>query len=123
MTYKIDYAGLQSFLNTLTIHQIKDGTLVKAHTRNDIDMFYPTDEDKAKITLNQVIEYGMPFLVDAIGNDLSICILTRRKYKLPTGRVIQAKFDKTIIFNCREVYGTPINEYYVIPEKFITKVN
>lgn len=120
MRLRIDYNGLKEFLETLTYRGIKDGALVKAHARNDIDMFYKTNEEKSKITLNQVIEYGMPFLVDAIGNDLSVCVLTKRKYKLPTGRVIRAKFDRTIIDDCRTVLGSPVNNYYVIPDRFIT---
>ena len=110
MNYKIDYKGLKKFLETLTYRSIKDGALVKAHARNDIDFFYKTDEDKSKITLNQVIEYGQPFLVDAIGNDLSVCILTKRK-----------KFDTTIIDDCRKVLGSPVNNYYVIPDRFIVR--
>jgi hypothetical protein len=121
MNYKIDYKGLKEFLETLTYRSIKDGALVKAHARNDIDFFYKTDEDKSKITLNQVIEYGQPFLVDAIGNDLSVCVLTKRKYKLPTGRVVRMKFDATIIDDCRKVLGSPVNNYYVIPDRFIVR--
>ena len=121
MNYKIDYKGLKQFLETLTYRSIKDGALVKAHARNDIDFFYKTDEDKSKITLNHVIEYGQPFLVDAIGNDLSVCILTKRKYKLPTGRVVKMKFDATIIDDCRKVLGSPLNNYYVIPDRFIVR--
>ena len=121
MNYKIDYKGLKEFLETLTYRSIKDGALVKAHARNDIDFFYKTDEDKSKITLNQVIEYGQPFLVDAIGNDLSVCVLTKRKYKLPTGRVVRMKFDATIIHDCRKVLGSPVNNYYVIPDRFLIR--
>ena len=121
MNYKIDYKGLKEFLNALTYRGIKDGALVKAHARNDIDFFYKTDEEKSKITLNQVIEYGQPFLVDAIGNDLSVCILTKRKYKLPTGRVVPLKLDRTIIDDCRNVFGSPLNNYFVIPDKFIVR--
>lgn len=120
MTYTIDYKGLQEFLETLTYKDIEYGVLVQAHSRNDIDFFYKTDEDKSKITLNQVIEYGQPFLVDAIGNDLSVCVLTKRKYKLPTGRVVRMKLDTVIIDDCTEVFGSPINGYHVIPERFIT---
>lgn len=122
MKYKIDYQGLKEFLESLTYRKIKDGALVKAHARNDIDFFYKTDEDKRKITLNQVIEYGMPFLVDAIGNDLSVCILTKKKYKLPTGRVVRMKLDRTIIEDCRGVLGSPLNSYFVIPDIFITLI-
>jgi hypothetical protein len=119
MEKKIDYAGLKEFLKTLTYRGIQDGALVKAHSRNDIDFFYKTNEDKRGITLDQVIEYGQPFLVDAIGNDLSVCVLTKRKYKLPTGRVVGMKLDSIIIDDCRNTFGSCLNGYWVIPDNFI----
>lgn len=122
MNYQIDYQGLKSFLETLTYRGIKDGVLVKGHTRYDIDRFYTTDKEKSEITLDSVIEYGQPFLVDAIGNDLSICFLTKRKYKLPNGRLVKMSFHKTIINDCRNLYGSPINGCYVIPDRFIDRV-
>ena len=121
MSYKIDYKGLKDFLETLTYQSIKDGALIKAHARNDIDFFYKTNEEKSKITLNQVIEYGHPFLVDAIGNDFSVCVLTKKKHKLPTGRLVSMKFDTTIISDCKKVLGSPVNGYYIIPERFIVR--
>ncbi len=120
--YEIKYKELEAFLRTLNYRGIKDGSLIKAHARNDIDYFYDTDEEKSKITLNQVIEYGMPFLVDAVGNDLSVCILTKRKYKLPTGRVVKMDFDRTIIDDCRKAFGSPVNGYYVIPDRFLSQI-
>lgn len=122
MNYKIDYKGLKAFLETLTYGSIQRGALTKAHARDDIDFFYKTEEQKRKITLNQVIEYGDPFLVDAIGNDLSVCRLTKRKHKLPTGRVVRMKFDTTIIDDCRTLFGSPISNYFVIPDRFITRI-
>ena len=121
MEKKIDYTGLKTFLESLTYRSIKNGALVEAHARDEIDFSYTTDEDRRKITLDQVIEYGQPFLVDAIGNDLSVCILTRRKYKLPTGRVVRMKLDRTIIDDCKKVLGSILNGYWVIPERFIIK--
>lgn len=118
----IDYTELEKFLKTLTYRKIQDGELTKAHAMNDIEMFYKTDENKSKITLDQVIDYGMPFLVDAIGNDLSICILTKRKHRLPSGRIVKMKFDKTIIFNCENIFGSCLNGYFVIPDRFLHKV-
>ena len=119
MKYKIDYKGLEEFLRTLSYKSIKEGALTKAFARNDIERFYNTDIEKSKITLDSVIEYGQPFLVDAIGNDLSVCVLTRRKLRLPTGRVVRMKFDRTIIDDCRAVFGSPVNNYFVIPDRFI----
>tara|TARA_R100001244_G_C5139768_1_gene127616 strand:- start:454 stop:834 length:381 start_codon:yes stop_codon:yes gene_type:complete len=120
--YEIDYEGLKGYLEVLTRERIDEGALVKGHAISDIELFYKTDAEKSKITYDQVIGYGMPFLVDAIGNDLSIVVLTRRKYKLPTGRVIGAKFDRTIIDDCREIYGSPINDYFIIPDTYLTKI-
>jgi len=116
---KIDYIGLKKFLESLSYKAIIEGALVEAYGRDDIEKFYKTNKDKRNITLDQVIEYGHPFLVDALGNDLSVCILTKRKYKLPTGRLVQAKLDKTIIEDCRKTLGSPINGYYVIPDRFL----
>ena len=79
--------------------------------------------DKSKILLETVINYGEPFLVDALGNDLSIVILSKRGYKLPTGRVIKAKFVTTIIGDCRSLFGTPLNGYWKIPSQFLTKLS
>ena len=117
----IDYEGLKTFLNMLNYRMIKDGALTVGHARPDIEKFYKTDEDKAKITLNQVIEYGDPYLVDHIGNDLSIMVMSRRKHKGPTGRVVNAKFDRTIISDCRKTFGSPLNGYWIIPERFRNK--
>lgn len=119
MKTKIDYEGLKTFLESLSYSEIKNGALVTGFSRSDIDMFYKTDKAKSQIRLDQVIEYGQPFLVDAIGNDLSICFLTKRKYKLPTGRTVRAKFDRTIIEDCRAVLGSPLNDYFIIPDRFL----
>lgn len=60
-----------------------------------------------------------PFLVDLNGNDLSVCILTRRKYKTQTGRLVSCRLDRTVIQNCRDTYGDYINGYWVIPKEFL----
>jgi len=121
LRFEIDYKGLEKFLKTLDYEKIKNGALTEAHTMYDIELFYKTDEEKKKISYDQVINYGHPFLVDAIGNDLSICLLTKRKYKLPTGRVCRMKFVKTIIEDCRKEFGSPVNDLFVIPDIFIIK--
>ena len=120
MKFKIDYKGLKAFLETLTYRKIKEGALVVGHSRRSIDFYYKTDKEKSKITLDQVIEYNAPFLVDLIGNDLSVCILTKRKYKTPNGRAVHAKLDRTIISDCRATFGSCLNEYWIIPDRFIT---
>ena len=89
----------------------------EGHSIDDIEFF---KMDKSKITLDTVIDYGTPFLVDAIGNDLSIIVQTKKKYKLPNnGRAIKGKFDRTLIDDCRKLYGTPLNGYWIIPQRFL----
>ena len=90
----------------------------EGHSIMDIEYF---KMDKSKIIFDTIIDFGMPFLVDAVGNDISVVVLTKRKYKLPTGRAINAKFDRTLIDDCRMLYGTPLNGYWVIPERFLIK--
>ena len=127
MKHKIDYNGLENYLKGLTYSDIEtnwnkpqNAKLIEGHTIEEIEYF---KTDKSKYKENSIIQHGEPFLVDAIGNDLSIVILSKRGYKLPTGRVIKAKFVTTIIEDCRSVYGTPLNGYWKIPDKFIVKLN
>ncbi len=119
---EIDYSELKLFLLTLDYRKIKDGSLKEAVSRRDIEMFYESDKKKSKITLDQVIEYNKPFLVDVLGNDLTVCILTKRKYKTPTGRTVNAKIVKTIIDDCKSVFGSCLNGYWVIPDRFIKNI-
>ena len=123
MKYEIDFKGLENYLKTLSYSDIetnwrkpKNAKLIEGHSIDEIEYF---KTDKSKIPLEKVINYGEPFLVDAVGNDLSIVILSKRRYKLPTGRAINAKFDRILIYNCRELYGTPLNGYWKIPNQFI----
>lgn len=120
MKYKIDYEGLKAYLQALTsedfIEQIK---ITKGHAMDDIEFF---KKDKSKIALNQVIDYGTPFMTDALGGDLSILVLSKRKYKLPTGRVVTSKFDRSIIEDVVKTFNgySSIGHYWMIPEQFIT---
>lgn len=126
MKYEIDYEGLKAYLRTLkhsdfqenyrfdTDRPMKDGVSIVS-----IERF---KKDISQIPKDQIIHYGMPFLVDIIGNDLSIVVLSKRKYKMPDGRITQVKFIRTIIFDCHSVYGTALNGYWIIPERFITKL-
>ena len=123
MKYEIDFKGLENYLKTLSYSDIetnwqkpKNAKLIEGHSIDEIEYF---KTDKSKIPLEKVINYGEPFLVDALGNDLSIVELTKRKYKLPTGRAINAKFDRTLISDCRALYGTPLNGYWIIPKRFL----
>ena len=123
LKHEIDFKGLENYLKTLSYSDIetnwqkpKKAKLIEGYSIEEIEYF---KTDKSKIPLEKVINYGEPFLVDALGNDLSIVILSKRKYKLPTGRAIHAKFVTTVLDDCRSVFGTPINGYWKIPSQFI----
>ena len=126
MKCKVKYKELTEYLKTLTKDDFQndwnkkpDAPMKEGHSINDIIFF---DMDKSKITLDTFIDYGTPFLLDAIGNDLSIIIQSKRKYKLPTGRAVKGKFDRTLINDCRKLYGTALNGYWIIPDQFLIKL-
>ena len=126
LKHKIDYKGLKSYIKSLKYSEIetswqkpKNAKLITVKSIADIEYF---KMDKSKISLETVINYGEPFIIDAIGNDLSIVVLSKKGYKLPTGRVIKAKFVKTIIDDCRDLFGTALNGYWKIPSQFISKL-
>lgn len=125
MKYKIKYKELTEFLKTLkssdfntNFNQNENAPMKEGCSIDDIEYF---KMDRSKITFDTVIYYGTPFLVDAIGNDLSIVVQTKKRYKLPTGRVIKGRYDRTLIEDCRKLYGTPLNGYFIIPDKFLEK--
>ena len=125
MKFIIKYKELTDYLKTLKNKDFQrnwnknpDAPMKEGHSIEDITFF---KMDKSKITLDTLIDYGTPFLVDALGNDLSIIVQTKRKYKLPTGRTVRGKFDRTIINDCRKLYGTPLNGYWIIPDRFLSK--
>lgn len=126
LRHKIDFKGLENYLQSLKYSDLETNwqkpqnpKLIEGHSIEEIEYF---KTDKSKIPEDKIIQYGEPFLVDALGNDLSIVILSKRKYKLPTGRVIRAKFVTTILEDCRSVFGTPINGYWKIPTQFIQPI-
>ena len=121
MTKKIDYQGLKNYLETLKYADFqKDGIVKHANDIDDIENF---NLDKSKFTIDTVINHGDYFLVDALGNDLSVCKNTRKKYKLPTGRVVSMKFEAKLIDDCRKQFGSPLNGYWVIPQRFTSWSN
>lgn len=126
LRYKIDYKELEEYLKSIKYSEIEtnwqkpeNAKLIEGHSLEEIEYF---KTDITKISNETIIKYGEPFMLDAIGNDLSIVILSKRGYKLPTGRVINAKFVTTIIDDCRSLYGRPLNGYWKIPNQFITKL-
>lgn len=123
LKYEIDYNGLENYIKSLNYSEIEtnwqkpeNAKLIEGHSIEEIEYF---KTDKTKILPETIIQYGEPFMVDALGNDLSIVILSKRGYKLPNGRVIRAKFLTTIIEDCRSLFGTPLNGYWKIPSQFI----
>jgi len=120
MNYDIKFDELKTYLETLDRTDFeKNDKIEKGHTIQDIEHF---KVNKQEIKLSQFIDYGTPFLVDIIGSDLSVVINTRKKYRSPNGRVVKAKFVKTIIPDCHKQYGTALNGYWMIPDKFLTKI-
>ena len=120
MNFIIDYKGLTAYLKTKKYKDFhKDGSVLKATAMDDIEFF---KIDKSKITFDCIIDYNRPFLVDSVGNDLTVAMLTKRKYKNPDGRLVRFKHLQTVINDCSELYGSCINGYWVIPDKFILSV-
>ena len=123
LKFNIDYKGLEAYLTGLDRSEIETNwnkpekpKLMEGKAMDDIEFF---KLDKSTIAPEKIIDYGTPFLVDALGNDLSVVLLTKRKYKLPNGRLVRAKYISTVIKDCRELYGTPLNGYWKIPSEFI----
>lgn len=121
--FEIDEKGLKEYLSSLCLSEIERDwqkpeipKLIEGKAMDDIEFF---KMDIKKVSPERLINYGEPFLVDIIGNDLSVVMLTRRKYKSPNGRVLRAKFITTIIDDCRKLYGTPLNGYWIIPKQFV----
>ncbi len=123
LKYWIDYKGLEEYLKSLNANEIErnwvrpeNPKLSEGNSILDIEYFNNLGHELQK---NNIINIGEPFLVDALGNDLSTVILSRRKYKLPSNRAINGKFVTTMIDDCRALYGTPLNGYWKIPSQFI----
>ena len=122
MKYEVKYKELEAYLTSLPEKEFQNkmynpnGIIKEAELINYIEHF---KIDVSKLDPAQIVNYGMPFMVDALGNDLSVCFLSRRKYKLPTGRVVSMKLGETVIDNCRKVFGTPLNGCWVIPQQFV----
>lgn len=78
------------------------------------------DFNKKDVSTDQYVFLGQPYLCDALGGDLSILICTKRKFRLPTGRVITAALHSTIIDNTNKTFGDWLNGYWAIPPQFIS---
>ena len=117
MKTQIDYKKLEKYLKSLTYKDFvnirMDRSKVKeAHTVDDLSVFGYS----GKIEKETIVNFGEYFLVDILGNDLTVVQLTRRKYKTPKGRMVRAKIIATIIDDCKKQYGSCINGYFHIPK-------
>jgi hypothetical protein len=125
MKYNIKYRELSEFLSKLDrtdfYRDYEDSDNVKLKRGFGMDDIEYFKKDISKIPKDQIIYYGMPFLVDAIGNQLSVCTLQKREFKLPTGRLVRMKLRETVINDCRKTYGTVMNGYWIIPSEFLEK--
>lgn len=112
----INYEKLENYLKNLTYRDftntdLENSKVKKAHTVEDVLRFGGYD----KIEKGTLVNYGEYFLVDILGNDLTVVKLTKKKYKTPKGRLVNAKIIKTIIEDCNKLYGSCINGYFHIP--------
>ena len=119
--YEIDYVGLFRYLSKMDRSEVQ-GCFVKPESPKLVEGLLQYTAESRDPVRQHDIGYGEPFLCDLLGNDLSIGIHTRRKYKLPTGRAIHAMFDRTMIHDCWLQYGTPLNGVWKIPSQFLTAI-
>lgn len=111
----INFDKLRKYLKSLTYEDFRKSNLPnnkvkQAHTVDDVYIF-----GMDKIEKNTLVNYGEYFLVDILGNDLTVVKLTKKKYKTPKGRLVRAKIILTIIDDCKKQYGSCINGYFHIP--------
>ena len=112
----INYEKLENYLKNLTYKDftnagLKNSKVKKAHTVDDVLRFGGYD----KIEKGTLVNYGEYFLVDILGNDLTVVMLTKKKYKTPNGRKKKKKIILTLIHDCKKQYGSCINGYFHIP--------
>ena len=115
MKREIDYEALKIFLESL-----KDEDFEKYKNREKFILKEAnTVLDHPKEIWNpKYIQYWEQFLVDIIGNDLSVVTLSKKKHKIWGRGWLNCILEKTIISDCRKVYWTPLNWYWIIPDKF-----
>jgi len=108
---KISYNELVPYLKKLKDYHFRNQLgIKKGYLINEVSLF------RIAVSPDEIINYGDLFLVDAIGNDLSLCKLTKRKYKID-GRLVGFKLIKTIIPDCRKEFGDILNGYWMVPNE------
>ena len=122
MKYEIDFEGLTIFLKSLDPETEIDRMQHKPITSKllDADAIQEVKGRNVMPPAERLIDVDEPFLVDVLGNDLSIIILTKTLQKQPKGRKRRFIFVKTIIEDCHKQYGTALNGYWKIPSQFLT---
>ena len=113
----INFDKLRKYLKSLSYEDFRNidndnSKIEEAWTVDDVAKF----RTHKKIKKDTLVNYGEYFLVDILGNDLTVVKLTRKKYKTPKGRLVNAKIVKTIVEDCNRLYGSCINGYFHIPK-------
>jgi len=107
---------LKQFLESLKKEDFwNENRIQNANTIDDLKKF----GYEGFLNGDTIVNFGEYFLVDYYGNDLTICILTKKKYKNNKGRTVACKPFLTIIEDCKKQYGSCINGYFLIEERFI----
>lgn len=118
----INFDKLRKYLKSLSYEDFininNDNSKIKeAWTVDDVVKF----GTHKKIEKDTLVNYGEYFLVDILGNDLTVVKLTKKKYKTPNGRLVNAKIILTLINDCKKQYGSCINGYFHIPLEYYIK--
>lgn len=115
MSMEIDFTKLEKHLKTLSYKDdfcnIHSKKILEAHTIDDIINFGFSGSASSM----QIVDFGEFFMTDILGNDLTVVKLTKRKYKTPKGRLVNAKIERIIISDCETQFGSCINGYWAIP--------
>jgi len=109
---KVKVKELKEWMETLKYEDFHNEEVIKkGNSIREIEFF---KMDKSKITLDTVIFFNEPYLVD-IDSHIVLGTLTRRKYKVPPyGRAVHLKIIEYIVENRNHVNG-----YWMIPDRFI----
>jgi mRNA-degrading endonuclease HigB of HigAB toxin-antitoxin module len=102
---------LKEWLETLSYEDFHNPEVIKRG--NSIREIELHEMDKSKITLDTVIFFNKPFMVDIDGH-IVLGTLTKRKYKVPPfNRAVHFKIEEYLVKNKNSVNG-----YWMIPERF-----
>ena len=97
---ELDIEEIKKYLLNLKKDDFGSGELPECCTISDLKIFGIHKPIKGY----HIANYGEYFLVDLIGNDISLVKLTKIEFKTPTGRMVKCKLIKTIIEDCKKTY-------------------